>query len=442
MKDIAGQRFGLLTAVKIVGKAGDGSLKWEVYCDCGNSDEVNGSYLRNGTKKHCGCLIIHGNRFDDLTGRKFGHLTVSKIAGRAKDDSYNWFVYCDCNPDYIFPVNGCDLRRSRKTHCGCRHGNRAELLGEIFGNLQVIDFEYNTTREEFHWICLCNCGEDTLARTVDLTSGHKKSCGCLKSPNLAGKRFGRLTVTKKLNKKRHGYFLWEVLCDCGNRDEATTGHLTGGNKKSCGCLNYVIEDISGEKRNMLTAMKIADFRNSQGDVLWEFVCDCGKTAYTTRDKFMSGHTRSCGCLKDMSLEKHPNWKDGVSEVSRYLRRNINEWIQASLQATNYKCFISEEKGKLVVHHANEQHPFHVIMKETIEITGLSQKQTIGQYTEEELDLLSKNCLDLHFKYGLGIPLKQELHEEFHHTYGFTKWTNEDFRKFVLEKRRKWKNFMM
>jgi hypothetical protein len=383
--------------------------------------------------KVAGPLTRRGNRFIDLTGKKFGHLTVIDIAGKAKDDSYIWNVSCDCNPTNHFSVNGNDLRRGRKTDCGCRHGNRAELLGKKFGNLLVVDFQYDIESKKFQWLCLCNCGELTPAKTRDLTSGRKKSCGCLKSPNLVGKRFGRLTVKKKLNKKRNGYFLWMVLCDCGNYDEATTGHLTSGSKKSCGCLNHEVEDISGIKRNMLTAKKIADFRSTNDEILWEFICDCGNLTYTTRDKFMSGHKKSCGCLKDFSLEKHHNWKDGVSPISKFLRRNINEWKQASLEATNYRCYISNETGELVIHHANEQHPFHAIVKETFELTGLPIYSTIGQYTEEELNLLSKTCLDLHFKYGLGIPLKPELHEEFHLTYGFTKWTNQDFEKFVEKK---------
>ncbi|MGY0694087.1 hypothetical protein ACW2QC_15115 [Virgibacillus sp. FSP13] len=437
MKDIAGKRFGLLMAVRVVGKAKDGSLIWKVNCDCGNGDEVNGSLLRNGTKRHCGCLKNYGNRFSDLTGRQFGHLTVLEIAGKAKDDSYLWLVYCDCNPEYLFSVNGCDLRRKRKTHCGCRHGNRAELLWEIYGDLLVVGFQYNVKTKEFLWQCLCNCGGYTTANTRDLTSGSKKSCGCLKSPNLIGKKFGRLTVIKKLDSKRNGYSLWKVLCDCGNLDMATTGHLNSKSKKSCGCLNLEIEDISGVKKNMLTVKQKANFRSQNGETLWDCICDCGNKTYITRDKLMSGHKKSCGCLKDLRLEKHPNWKDGVSAVQKYLRRSINEWKQASLKATNYKCFISGEKGRLVVHHADDNHPFYVIMQETFELTQLPIYSTIGHYTQEELTLLSSICLDLHFKYGLGVPLKPELHEEFHHIYGFTKWSNQNFREFVEFKSKKY-----
>lgn len=106
-----------------------------------------------------------------------------------------------------------------------------------------------------------------------------------------------------------------------------------------------------------------------------------------------------------------------------------------MEATNYKCFISGEKGKHEVHHANAQHTFHAIAQEAIELTGLPIYQKIGQYKTEDLSQLSRTCVELHYKYGLGVPLKPKLHREFHYTYGFTDWTSEDFSEFVEEKRK-------
>lgn len=54
-KDIAGQKFGRLTAIKVVGKY----YRWVVWlceCECGNVIEVPSNRLRNGEKKSCGCL--------------------------------------------------------------------------------------------------------------------------------------------------------------------------------------------------------------------------------------------------------------------------------------------------------------------------------------------------------------------------------------------------
>ena len=57
--DIAGERFGRLTAIRKVEKA-PGSKnrhsRWLCLCDCGKTTIVNVDKLRNGGTKSCGCL--------------------------------------------------------------------------------------------------------------------------------------------------------------------------------------------------------------------------------------------------------------------------------------------------------------------------------------------------------------------------------------------------
>ena len=58
ISDITGLRFGRLTAVQHIGK-GPGKSRnhfWLCQCDCGASVSVNGSCLRLGQTKSCGCL--------------------------------------------------------------------------------------------------------------------------------------------------------------------------------------------------------------------------------------------------------------------------------------------------------------------------------------------------------------------------------------------------
>lgn len=55
--------------------------------------------------------------------------------------------------------------------------------------------------------------------------------------DLIGKRYGRGVVTKKVGKDKHNCFVWELVCDCGNIYDGTTGNLNSGHIKSCGCYN-------------------------------------------------------------------------------------------------------------------------------------------------------------------------------------------------------------
>jgi hypothetical protein len=58
MKDLTGQRFGNLTAIRYVGDIKSGKYVrhlWECQCDCGNIDIVRDNNLITGTVKSCGC---------------------------------------------------------------------------------------------------------------------------------------------------------------------------------------------------------------------------------------------------------------------------------------------------------------------------------------------------------------------------------------------------
>ena len=52
--DLSGKRFGKLTVQRIA-SAENGIIVWECLCDCGNVSLVRGSNLRTGAVKSCGC---------------------------------------------------------------------------------------------------------------------------------------------------------------------------------------------------------------------------------------------------------------------------------------------------------------------------------------------------------------------------------------------------
>lgn len=54
--DLTGQKFGKLTVIEYVGDS-----KWLCRCECGDYKIVRGKSLRNGSCKSCGCLIKEFN---------------------------------------------------------------------------------------------------------------------------------------------------------------------------------------------------------------------------------------------------------------------------------------------------------------------------------------------------------------------------------------------
>lgn len=52
---------------------------------------------------------------------------------------------------------------------------------------------------------------------------------------LAGLRFGELVVVEKTGVNKQGNSMWRCLCDCGNEIVANSQNLKSGHTKSCGC---------------------------------------------------------------------------------------------------------------------------------------------------------------------------------------------------------------
>ncbi len=53
---------------------------------------------------------------------------------------------------------------------------------------------------------------------------------------LAGKKYGRLTATRRVGRDKYRRSLWECQCECGNTIVVDSGSLASGNTRSCGCL--------------------------------------------------------------------------------------------------------------------------------------------------------------------------------------------------------------
>lgn len=58
-------------------------------------------------------------------------------------------------------------------------GAKIDLTGKKFGRLTVVS-ENGKRNGRTHWDCLCDCGRQSIIDGSKLRSGHTKSCGCLK----------------------------------------------------------------------------------------------------------------------------------------------------------------------------------------------------------------------------------------------------------------------
>ena len=59
--------------------------------------------------------------------------------------------------------------------------NKEDLTGQKFGKLTVLNFAY--TKKHKYYNCKCECGNEKITRGSQLTSGKTISCGCVWNNN-------------------------------------------------------------------------------------------------------------------------------------------------------------------------------------------------------------------------------------------------------------------
>lgn len=183
-KDIAGQRFGALTAICRV-DAPNGEHKhayWLFHCDCGKDAVIVGRYVRMGIRTSCGCSIDNPEK--NIVGKKFGKLTAIRHIERAK-----WLFRCDCGNEIIQKFERVTSGKIKSCGCG-RHSNRVDIAGQRFGKLTAKEYIGGGK-----WHCVCDCGRDAYFNLAQLKQPHIHSCGCwLKEGNANRKHGGRKTL--------------------------------------------------------------------------------------------------------------------------------------------------------------------------------------------------------------------------------------------------------
>lgn len=118
-------------------------------------------------------------------------------------------------------------------------GAKRDLTGQRFGRLTVlrqVPVPEGLTQNNY-WLCRCDCGTERVVLASNLIRGHTKSCGCLKQRDLTGQRISRLTVLERSDqyatRGKRTVRLWKCQCDCGNITYKATDTLTGSRNCSC-----------------------------------------------------------------------------------------------------------------------------------------------------------------------------------------------------------------
>lgn len=131
-----------------------------------------------------------------------------------------------------------------------------------------------------------------------------------------------------------------------------------------------------------------------------------------------------------SGENSSNWKGGITPIKEHFRKDfivVVTWFKDAKKRTNYTCELSGKRGgKLEVHHL---YSFSEIVEDAHNFQGISIKNTIGDYTQEELKLLEDYIAEWHKDFDNAIVLSKEIHKLFHRIYGQGNNTKEQYEEF-------------
>ena len=87
-KDLTGQRFGFLTVIKRIANSKSGRIRYLCRCDCGNYKEVQANHLVNGKIISCGCFRVLSARIQETT-HGLSNSRIYKIFSNMKKRCYN-----------------------------------------------------------------------------------------------------------------------------------------------------------------------------------------------------------------------------------------------------------------------------------------------------------------------------------------------------------------
>lgn len=80
-------------------------------------------------------------------------------------------------------------------------GKFIDLTGQRFGRLTVIERACPENKRRVYWVCRCDCGNYSVVAGDGLKSGGTKSCGCLEKENL--ERIGKMSKHGMSKSKLH-----------------------------------------------------------------------------------------------------------------------------------------------------------------------------------------------------------------------------------------------
>ena len=185
-----------------------------------------------------------------------------------------------------------------------------DLTGKRFGRLTVIEIAEDISGKKKKWLCKCDCGNETIIQSGNLTSGHAKSCGCLQLERVSGQRkMNEYEITDGCAKVKLGDIDY-MLCDIEDWEKLKNHHWrinSGG---------YVASKTR-EEGDFLFHKKVTNTKNEIVDHINRNKLDNRKCNLRITNQKVNGinsklNSRNTSGYKGVRLNKHGSWVASIT----------------------------------------------------------------------------------------------------------------------------------
>lgn len=250
-------------------------------------------------------------------------------------------------------------------------GKAIDLTGQKFGKLTVIERAEKpkgATSTSIFWKCKCECGTEKIISSNVLRSGKAKSCGCYNkeyhytnTEDLTNQRFGHLIALKHVprpeNLSSAGAY-WLCRCDCGNEKIIMGKNLRNGTTQSCGkCRTEIVDDLTGMKFDKLTVIGRDFSRPSNNDgAFWKCKCECGNEVVVLGKNLKWQPRHSCGCVVSFgeNIIKNILKNNNIKFQCQYTFNDL-KGLKGGLLRFDFAILDNENNVKRLIEYQGEQH---------------------------------------------------------------------------------------
>lgn len=294
-------------------------------------------------------------------------------------------------------------------------GKFIDLTGQKFGRLTVIERAENKGGK-VRWLCRCECGNKKIIQGASLKSGHTTSCGCLRGEKLKEQwkdedfRKMQSEKVKQLNEEQ-----WQ--------DENFRQMQSKRMKEQ-----WKDEDLKKMRsKRMKEQWQDEEFRKMKSE----------KSSERMKEQWHDEDFRKMKSeqMKEKWQNEEMKWKmgykGGITPISNYLRTilTVKQWRKDTYVRENYTCQLTGKHvhgGNSDVHHL---YGFNTIVKEAHDLHNIQIKEIVSDYTEQELKLLEDYVTSWHTDTTNAVLLSDEVHDLFHHEYGYGDNTPQQYEEF-------------